>query len=110
MPSELPRVAVVIPKAERVRVVVTGDREPAGWSDFTDRKAGLEVLVSPTVEDKVPYSVLKGWSSARVKEPTVVALTDEAAYAKLVVLLSEGHPSDEVRRLFASDLAGELTP
>jgi L-asparaginase len=37
-------------------------------------------------------------------------MTTEAAYAKLVVLLSEGHPPDEVRRLLAQDLAGELTP
>jgi L-asparaginase len=36
-------------------------------------------------------------------------MTTEAAYAKLVVLLSEGHDPGEVRRLFASDLAGELT-
>ena len=36
-------------------------------------------------------------------------MTTEAAYAKLVVLLSEGHPPDEVRALLARDLAGELT-
>ena len=36
-------------------------------------------------------------------------MTTEAAYAKLVVLLSEGHAPDEVRALFAQDLAGELT-
>jgi L-asparaginase len=36
-------------------------------------------------------------------------MTTEAAYAKLVVLLSEGHPPDEVRTLLARDLAGELT-
>ncbi len=36
-------------------------------------------------------------------------MTTEAAYAKLVVLLSEGHAPDEVRRLFATALAGELT-
>jgi L-asparaginase len=37
-------------------------------------------------------------------------MTTEAAYAKLVVLLSEGHPPDTVRTLLAQDLAGELTP
>jgi L-asparaginase len=37
-------------------------------------------------------------------------MTTEAAYAKLVVLLSEGHEPDEVRALMARDLAGELTP
>ena len=37
-------------------------------------------------------------------------MTTEAAYAKLVVLLSEGHAPDAVRTLMAQDLAGELTP
>ena len=37
-------------------------------------------------------------------------MTTEAAYAKLVVLLSEGHATDEVRALLKQDLAGELTP
>jgi L-asparaginase len=36
-------------------------------------------------------------------------MTTEAAYAKLVVLLAEGHPADEVRALMARDLCGELT-
>ncbi len=35
-------------------------------------------------------------------------MTTEAAYAKLVVLLSEGRAPDEVRALFTQDLAGEL--
>ena len=37
-------------------------------------------------------------------------MTTEAAYAKLVVLLSEGHAPDAVRTLMTQDLAGELTP
>jgi L-asparaginase len=37
-------------------------------------------------------------------------MTTEAAYAKLVVLLSEGLSGDEVRALMPRDLAGELTP
>jgi WD40 repeat protein len=40
-----PAVVVVIPKTENVRVVVTGDRPPAGFSDFTDLKKGMEVKV-----------------------------------------------------------------
>jgi L-asparaginase len=36
-------------------------------------------------------------------------MTTEAAYAKLVVLLSEGLRPDEVRVLLTADLAGELT-
>jgi L-asparaginase len=36
-------------------------------------------------------------------------MTTEAAYAKLVVLLSEDRPVEEVRALMAQDLAGELT-
>ena len=35
-------------------------------------------------------------------------MTTEAAYAKLVVLLSEGRSPDDVRALFTQDLAGEL--
>jgi L-asparaginase len=37
-------------------------------------------------------------------------MTTEAAYAKLVVLLAEGHAPGEVRQLMARDLCGELTP
>jgi L-asparaginase len=37
-------------------------------------------------------------------------MTTEAAYAKLVVLLSEGREPEEVRTLIAKDLAGELSP
>jgi len=36
-------------------------------------------------------------------------MTTEAAYAKLVVLLSEGRDPDEVRALLTTDLVGELT-
>jgi L-asparaginase len=36
-------------------------------------------------------------------------MTTEAAYAKLVVLLAEGRPADEVRALMARDVCGELT-
>ena len=36
-------------------------------------------------------------------------MTTEAAYTKLVVLLSEGHAPAAVRELLARDLAGELT-
>lgn len=42
-----PAVVLVIPKTESVKVVVTGDRLPTGWSDFTDLKKGLEVNVPP---------------------------------------------------------------
>ena len=40
-----PAIVLVIPKTESVKVVVTGDRTPTGWSDFTDLKKGLEVKV-----------------------------------------------------------------
>lgn len=40
-----PAVVLVIPRTESVRVVVTGDRLPSGWSDFSDLKKGLEVNV-----------------------------------------------------------------
>lgn len=56
-------------------------------------------------------------SAYRTSAPLVAAgaiggldMTTEAAYAKLVVLLSEGRSADEVRALMTTDLAGELTP
>jgi hypothetical protein len=42
-----PAVALTIPRTERVRVVVTGDRNPPGkwWKDFANSKSGAEVVV-----------------------------------------------------------------
>lgn len=68
-------------------------------------------VVSQCVDGRVDLTAYA--TSAPLIEAGAVGgldMTTEAAYAKLVVLLSEGHPPDEVRRLFASDLAGELTP
>jgi uncharacterized protein (TIGR03067 family) len=46
-----PAVVLVIPRTESVKVVVTGDRLPTGWADFTALKKGLEVEV-PTTRPK----------------------------------------------------------
>lgn len=42
-----PALAVVIPRTDRVRVVVTGDRNPPDkwWKDFANSKNGAEVIV-----------------------------------------------------------------
>jgi L-asparaginase len=67
-------------------------------------------VVSQCVDGRVDFSAYA--TSAPLIEAGAVGgfdMTTEAAYAKLVVLLSEGHAPDEVRRLFATALAGELT-
>lgn len=49
-----------------------------------DLKVGpLKPIRMPLGVYEVPYSVLKDWYEARVKDPAVVVLTDEAAYTKL---------------------------
>ena len=73
---------------------------------------GVVVLaVSQCVDGRVDLGAY------RTSAPLVAAgavggldMTTEAAYTKLVVLLSEGHPPDVVRALLSQDLAGELTP
>ena len=40
-----PALVLEMLRTESVKVVVTGDRLPTGWSDFTDLKRGLEVNV-----------------------------------------------------------------
>jgi L-asparaginase len=68
-------------------------------------------VVSQCVDGRVDLSAYA--TSAPLLEAGAVGgldMTTEAAYAKLVVLLSEGRTPDEIRSLFAQDLAGELTP
>ena len=67
-------------------------------------------VVSQCVDGRVDLTAYA--TSAPLIEAGAVGgldMTTEAAYAKLVVLLSEGHAPDEVRRLFGTALAGELT-
>ena len=68
------------------------------------------VVVSQCVDGRVDLGAYA--TSAPLVEAGAVGgldMTTEAAYAKLVVLLSSGLPADEVRALMAQDLAGELT-
>jgi L-asparaginase len=68
------------------------------------------VVVSQCVDGRVDLGAYA--TSAPLVEAGAVGgldMTTEAAYAKLVVLLSEGHSAGSVRELMASDLAGELT-
>jgi L-asparaginase len=69
------------------------------------------VVVSQCVDGRVDLGAYA--TSAPLVEAGAVGgldMTTEAAYAKLVVLLSSGRPAEEVRELLLADLAGELTP
>jgi L-asparaginase len=78
-------------------------------------RAGVErgvvvLAVSQCVDGRVDLGAYR--SSAPLVAAGAVGgmdMTTEAAYAKLVVLLSEGHPPETVKRLLTEDLAGELT-
>jgi L-asparaginase len=67
-------------------------------------------VVSQCVDGRVDLGAY-ATSAPLIKAGAVGGLdmTTEAAYAKLVVLLSEGRDPDDVRELFALDLVGELT-
>jgi L-asparaginase len=68
------------------------------------------VVVSQCVDGRVDLGAYA--TSAPLVEAGAVGgldMTTEAAYAKLVVLLSSGLAVDSVRQLMVSDLAGELT-
>ena len=89
---------------------VPGDPE---WLSVLSEGAArgvVVVVVSQCVDGRVDLGAYA--TSAPLLEAGAVGgldMTTEAAYAKLVVLLSEGRPIDEVRALMAADLAGELT-
>jgi L-asparaginase len=70
----------------------------------------VNVAVSQCVDGRVDLGAYAA-SAPLVAAGAVGGLdmTTEAAYAKLVVLLSEGRGPGEVRELMARDLAGELT-
>jgi L-asparaginase len=74
------------------------------------RRGVVVLVVSQSVDGRVDLGAY-ATSRSLVAAGAVGGLdmTTEAAYAKLVVLLSEGHPPDEVRALLTRDLAGELT-
>jgi L-asparaginase len=87
---------------------VPGDAE---WlAALSEARDVVTVVVSQCVDGRVDLGAY-ATSAPLVAAGAVGGLdmTTEAAYAKLVVLLSEGRPLTEVRELMAADLAGELT-
>ena len=85
------------------------DADPEFVAALAERGVVVTV-VSQCVDGRVDLSAYK--ASAPLIEAGAVGgldMTTEAAYAKLVVLLSEGRSPDEVRALMTADLAGELT-
>jgi L-asparaginase len=116
MPAALLRAALaeptrgVILEAYGAGTVPTQDPE---LLDVLAEGAGRGVVVgvvSQCVDGRVDLSAYA--TSVPLLEAGAVGgfdMTTEAAYAKLVVLLSEGREPGEVRALFSQDLAGELT-
>jgi L-asparaginase len=85
------------------------DADPAFVAALAERGVVVTV-VSQCVDGRVDLSAYK--ASAPLIDAGAVGgldMTTEAAYTKLVVLLSEGRAPDEVRELMTTDLAGELT-
>ena len=117
MPAELLRAALA-PPARGLILEAYGagnlpDRDEALLDALAEaaRRGEVVVAVSQCVDGRVDLGAYA------VSAPLVAAgavggfdMTTEAAYAKLVVLLSEGHPPDAVRQLLSRDLSGELTP
>jgi L-asparaginase len=117
MPAALLRAAM----AEPIKGLVI---EAYGAGTFADADPYLFAALAEGVRRDIVIVVVSQCADGRVdlgayatSGPLVRAgavggldMTTEAAYAKLVVLLSEGRDPDEVRTLMAKDLAGELTP
>ena len=116
MPASLLRAAMAAPIRGLVLEAYGAGTMPDGDPSFL---AALEegaargvvvVVVSQCVDGRVDLGAY-ATSAPLIAAGAVGGLdmTTEAAYAKLVVLLSEGHAPSSVRELMASDLAGELT-
>jgi L-asparaginase len=116
MPAALLRAALARPARGLVLEAYGAGNLPDTDSEMLETLAegarrGVAVLVvSQCVDGRVDLGAY-ATSGPLVAAGAVGGLdmTTEAAYAKLVVLLSEGHPPDEVRALLARDLTGELT-
>jgi len=117
MPAELLRAALAPPTRGLVLEAYGAGNLPDRDADVLEalaegaRRGVAVVAVSQCVDGRVDLGAYA------VSAPLVAAgavggldMTTEAAYAKLVVLLSEGRPPGEVRALMATDLCGELTP
>jgi L-asparaginase len=116
MPSELLRAALA-PPARGLVLEAYGagnlpDRDPELIAALAEgaRRGVVVVAVSQCLDGRVDLGAYAA-SAPLVAAGAVggLDLTTEAAYAKLVVLLSEGRPPDEVRELMTRDLCGELT-
>jgi L-asparaginase len=117
MPGSLLRAALERP----IRGLVL---EAYGSGNLPDRDAHLLAVLAEGAARGVVVVVVSQCVDGRVdlghyaaSAPLVAAgavggfdMTTEAAYAKLVVLLSEGHAPEAVRALLAENLVGELTP
>lgn len=116
MPAELLRAALAPPARGLVL-------EAYGAGNFPDRDPELLAALAEGAARGVVVVALSQCLDGRVdlgayaaSAPLVAAgavggldMTTEAAYAKLVILLSSGAPPAEVRALMAHDLCGELT-
>ena len=112
-----PAVVLVIPKTESVRVVVTGDRLPSGWSDFTDLKKGLEVKVAPPAaepKDKEPTKdverlqgdwVMVEYGSIKYKEgqPDQLHFNLYIKKDRAIIHFDGTDPDDEIMTTFTVD-------
>jgi L-asparaginase len=116
MPASLLRAAMAPPLRGLVLEAYGAGTVPDGDASFlaalregVDRGVVI-VVVSQCVDGRVDLGAYA--TSAPLVEAGAVGgldMTTEAAYAKLVVLLSEGRSPAEVRALMGSDLAGEMT-
>jgi L-asparaginase len=115
MPAALLRAAMAAPIRGLVLEAYGAGTVPDADSEFLSvLREGAErvvvVVVSQCVDGRVDLGAYA--TSAPLVQAGAVGgldMTTEAAYAKLVVLLSEGHSVSEVRSLMASDLAGEMS-
>jgi L-asparaginase len=117
MPAALLRAAMAEPiKGLVIEAYGAGtfaDADPYLYAALADgaRRDIVIVVVSQCADGRVDLGAY-ATSGPLVKAGAVGGLdmTTEAAYAKLVVLLSEGRDPNEVREMLPKDLAGELTP
>jgi L-asparaginase len=113
MPAALLHAVLAPPAKGLVLEAYGAGTVPDADPEFVEALAERDVVVtvvSQCVDGRVDLSAY------RTSAPLIAAgavggldMTTEAAYTKLVVLLSEGRPPDEVRALMTTDLAGELT-
>jgi L-asparaginase len=114
MPASLLRAALAAPIRGLVLEAYGAGTIPDGDPEWIDALSAardvVTVVVSQCVDGRVDLGAYA--TSAPLIEAGAVGgldMTTEAAYAKLVVLLSEERSLDDVRALMARDLAGELT-